>query len=152
MSARIQAQQLEAVENERRFQAAVAKGTDSIASVTSGTIAVLEFPSTGGRVNMPLMNSVREAVTGRLASHRKLTVIERSQLIQLKIEAAYQDAETNLTAEEAARLGKELRVNAVVLGSTSAVGARGALIYMRAVEVRSHRVLVQSVVGPINVP
>jgi hypothetical protein len=153
---------LEAMNRERRFQNAVENGADILArSLTSGVVAVLEFPALSNSSWRGMSDEghwksvsaqVRELVTGQLVKQRLVSVVERSQIDQLLKERAYSQASRGLTDEEAARLGKELHADIVALGTMSVSDASVVTVFMRTVNVWSGKVANQAKVGPLGPP
>jgi hypothetical protein len=83
---------------------------------------------------------------------RTLSIVERSQILQVLKERAYQQATEGLTNAEAARYGKDLRADLVALGTMKVTSGSLVTVYMRTVNVRSGKVADQAKVGPIEPP
>lgn len=123
------------------FERDIAGAAESMARQLSGmTVAVFDFPDLEGRVSN-LSRLVSEEFTTGLVQHLEPngTIVERHQVLQVITELELQ--ETDLTAQQMSRAGRQLGADAIILGTTAVLGQQ-IVVNLRAVDVERGRVIV----------
>lgn len=122
------------------FDAELARIAGTFARSASGrTVAVFELPDLESRITN-LGRLVSEQLTTELVQQTqgRASVVERRQVIQMLTELNLLN--TDLTSSEAARVGRMLGADAIVVGSAAVVGSQ-VVVNARLVDVSTGRAL-----------
>jgi TolB-like protein len=131
------------------FDAGLARIAATFArSIDQRTIAIFEFPDLESRITN-LGRLVSEQLTTEMVqqSQGRASVVERRQVIQILTELNLLN--TDLTASQVARVGRQLGADAIILGSATLLGSQ-VIVNARLVDVSAGRVLAadrMSIVG-----